>query len=59
MNSIDSVVIDVLEIRLDSTYIRFESDSWYKYNAALDIYARVKNSSWLEAEYQKTKEERT
>lgn len=56
---IDSQVIDILEIRLDSTYIRFESDFWYKYNPSLDSYSRVKDSSWLEAEFQKSKEENT
>ena len=57
MNSVDSQMIDILEIRLDSTYIRFESDHWYKYNSNLDSYIRVPEASWLEKEYQDTLEE--
>lgn len=54
---IDSQVIDILEVKLDSTYIRFESNYWYKYNPLLDLYSRVEDSSWLEIEFQKQKEE--
>ena len=54
---IDSQVIDILEIKLDSTFIRFESSFWYKYNPNSDSYTRVEDSSWLEVEFQKQKEE--
>jgi len=54
---IDSQVIDILEVKLDSTFIRFESSFWYKYNPNSDSYTRVEDSSWLEVEFQKQKEE--
>jgi phage terminase large subunit-like protein len=57
VNLIDKQVIDILEVRLDSTYIRFESNNWYKYNPLIDIYSRVVDCEWLENEFQKTKEE--
>lgn len=58
MHSIDSQVIDIMEVRLDSTYIRFEATYWYKYDRNLDAYFRVLNSTILEQEFQNTKEEK-
>lgn len=53
---IDSIVIDTIEIR-DRTYIRFESESWYKYDRNEDTYTKVSDSEWLEQQFQNEKED--
>lgn len=56
-NTLDTIVVDILTIRLETDYLRFDANSWYRYNRDLDCYERVANQQLIEDIYISTKEE--
>ena len=48
--------IDGMIIGLESEYLRFEADSWYKHDQHQDIYIKVIDSGFLEKLYQTKKQ---
>ncbi len=56
-NAIDRVVVDVLIIKMETDYLRFEEDCWYRFNREKDCYERVvENYEEIESIFISTKE---
>lgn len=56
-NTLDTITVDILTVRLETDYLRFDADSWYRYNRDTDCYERVANAELIESIYTATKEE--
>ncbi len=46
---IDLIVVDEMTVKADKSYLRFDSDEWYRYERGNITY--VEDSAWLEALY--------
>lgn len=56
-NTLDIITVDILTVRLETDYLRFDADSWYRYNKVSDSYERVANAELIEDIYISTKEQ--
>lgn len=51
------MAIEGMLIGLESEYLRFEADTWYKRNLETDSYMRVQNCDFLEDLYKIAKQQ--
>lgn len=55
--SLEPMAIEGMLIGLESEYLRFEADTWYKRNLETDSYMRVQNCDFLEDLYKIAKQQ--
>lgn len=55
--SLEPMSIEGILIGLESEYLRFEADTWYKRDLSTDSYVRVQNCDFLEDLYKVAKQQ--